>query len=77
MKLILLSATPMFDKPHEIVLRSLSDSIKKIGMKYNVTRGKKIDKIITQIRNNTLNKETLGNCVIKKVHQTVILTKEH
>ena len=73
----LILSNNFFDKPHEIVLRSLSDSIKKIGMKYNVTRGKKIDKIITQIRNNTLNKETLGNCVIKKVHQTVILTKEH
>jgi tRNA(Ile)-lysidine synthase len=73
----LILSNNFFDKPYEIVLRSLSDSIKTIGMKYNVTRGKKIDKIITQIRNNTLNKETLGNCVIKKVHQTVILTKEH
>ena len=66
-----------FKHPYEIVFRSLSDSIKFIGARFNSDRGKKIDKIIKKIAENTLNKETLGGCVIKKVNQTVILTKEN
>ncbi len=66
-----------FKHPYEIVFRSLSDSIKFIGARFNSARGKKIDKIIKKIAENTLNKETLGGCVIKKVNQTVILTKEN
>ena len=35
------------------------------------------DKVLNKIINNTLIKETLGGCVIKKVNHTVIMTKEH
>tara|TARA_B100000424_G_scaffold57621_1_gene41688 strand:- start:174 stop:1199 length:1026 start_codon:yes stop_codon:yes gene_type:complete len=65
-----------FNHPHEVVFRSLSDSIKKIGNKDNFTRGKKIDHILNKIKKNSLKKETLGGCVIKKVNQTIIITKE-
>ena len=66
-----------FNHPYEVVLRSLSDFLKIIGNKYNFTRGKKIDLILKKINENTLKKETLAGCVIKKVNQTVIITKEH
>ena len=66
-----------FNHPHEVVFRSLSDFLKIIGDKYNFTRGKKIDFILDKIKKNTLKKETLSGCVIKKVNQTVIITKEH
>ena len=66
-----------FNHPYEVVFRSLSDSLKIIGNKYNFTRGKKIDLILEKIKKNTLKKETLAGCVIKKVNQTVIITKEH
>ena len=65
-----------FNHPSEVVFRSLSDSLKIIGDKYNFTRGKKIDFILDKIKKNTLKKETLAGCVIKKVNQTVIITKE-
>ena len=65
-----------FNHPHEVVFRSISDSIKLIGKKYNPVRGKKIDYILDKIRHNSLKKETLGGCVIKKVNQTVIISKE-
>ena len=42
----------------------------------NYPRGKKIDFILDKIKRNTLKKETLAGCVIKKVNQTVIITKE-
>jgi len=66
-----------FNHPYEVVFRSLSDSLKIIGDKYNFTRGKKIDFILDKIKKNTLKKETLAGCVIKKVNETVIITKEY
>ena len=66
-----------FHQPHEIIFRSLSDSINLIGKNYYSVRGKKLDKIIREIENNSLSKSTLGGCIIEKVNQTVIITKEH
>ena len=54
----------------------LGNTIKKIGKKYYRARGKKLDKIINDIDNNVLRKATLGGCVIEKVNQTVIISKE-
>ena len=65
-----------FSQPHEVVFRALSDSIKLVGKKYYLSRGKKIDKIITQIQNDAFFKGTLGGCIIEKVNQTLIITKE-
>ena len=66
-----------FDNSYEVVFRSLSDLIHYVGKKQNSVRGKKIDNILKKIKNNTLFKETLGGCVIKKVNHTVILRKEY
>ena len=66
-----------FNHPYEVVFRSLSDNLKIIGNKNNFTKGKKIDIILEKIKKNTLKKETLAGCVIKKVNQTIIITKEH
>lgn len=66
-----------FNHPYEVIFRSISDSIKLIGGKYNAPRGKKIDHILEKIKNNSFIKATLGGCVIKKLNQTVILTKEY
>ena len=68
-----------FSHPYEVVFRSISDSIKLIvGKRYNATRGKKIDYYDQEKKcQNSLKKETLGGCVIKKVNQTVIITKEY
>ena len=66
-----------FDQPFEVIFRSFSDSIKKIGDNYYPSRGKKLEKMIFEIKKNTSFKATLGGCVIKKVNQTVIISKEH
>ena len=65
-----------FKNPYEVIFRSMIDSIKIIGGKYNTVRGKKIDNILNKIENNVLIKETLGGCNIKKLNQTVIISKE-
>ena len=65
-----------FKQPHEIIFRSFSDSLKAIGMKYYGARGKKIDKVIHDIKRDRLSKATLGGCIIEKINQTVIISKE-
>ena len=65
-----------FKQPHEIVFRSFSESLKSIGMKYYAARGKKIDKLIDDIKRDKLSKATLGGCIIEKINQTVIISKE-
>ena len=65
-----------FKNPYEVIFRSMIDFIKIIGGKYNTVRGKKIDNILNKIENNVLIKETLGGCIIKKLNQTVIISKE-
>ena len=65
-----------FDQPHEVVFRSLSNSLKSLGNKYYPVRGKKLDKVIDQIKKNSSVKATLGGCILEKVNQTVIISKE-
>tara|TARA_Y100001935_G_scaffold243199_1_gene234366 strand:+ start:118 stop:1131 length:1014 start_codon:yes stop_codon:yes gene_type:complete len=66
-----------FHQPYEIIFRSFSRVIQIIGKKYYPVRGKKIDKIINNIRNDQFKRATLGGCIIEKVNQTVIISKEH
>ena len=72
----LVLSSNFFEQPHEVVFRSLSDSIKTIGSKHYPVRGKKLGRIIEEIKNNSRIKATLGGCVIEKVNQTVIISKE-
>ncbi len=65
-----------FSQSNEVVFRSLTEVIKIVGKKYYAVRGKKIDKIINLINYKSSFKVTLGGCVIKKVNETVILSKE-
>jgi len=66
-----------FKQPYEIVFRSLSDSLNLVSKKYYPVRGKKIDKIISDIQKSSFSGGTLGGCLIKKVKQTVIISKEY
>ena len=74
---ILILNESFFKQPYEVVFRSLSDSLKIIGGNYFFPRGKKIDSVLEKIYEDTLKKETLSGCILKKVNQTVIITKEY
>ena len=65
-----------FQQPHEIIFRSFSELIKILGNNYYEVRGKKLDMVIYGIKSNKLTKVTLGGCIIEKVNQSVVLTKE-
>lgn len=66
-----------FVQPYEVIFRCLSDSIKLVSQNYYSTRGKKLEKIIKVMENDEPFKLTLGGCIIEKVNQSVIITKEH
>jgi len=68
-----------FNQPHEVTFRSLSEIIKLVGNKYYFVRGKKIDTIIDKLKGDTSIsiKLTLGNCIIYKVNQSILVVKEH
>ena len=66
-----------FEQPYEIIFRSLTIIINLIGNKYHPVRGKKIDNLINNIKNDTLFKATLGGCFIEKANHTVIISKEY
>jgi len=65
-----------FDKPHEIIFRSLSNILKRIGKKYYSPRGRSIDQVIKKIKLNNLSKVTLSGCVIEKSNNSLIIYKE-
>ena len=66
-----------FLQPEEVVFRSLTKVLKMVGKNYYPARGKKIDRLINQIKIENSFKKTLGNCIIKKVNNTIIVSKEH
>jgi tRNA(Ile)-lysidine synthase len=65
-----------FSQSDEVVFRSFTQVLKIIGKKYYPVRGKKIDKILQSIKSKSSLKLTLGGCVIKKVNDTIIVSKE-
>tara|TARA_A100001015_G_scaffold303335_1_gene392826 strand:- start:143 stop:1171 length:1029 start_codon:yes stop_codon:yes gene_type:complete len=73
---IIMINVDFFNAPEEIVFRSLSECLKKIGGNYYYVRGKKLFQIMEKIEMSDSFKGTLGGCVIKKFHQTVIISKE-
>ena len=65
-----------FSQSNEVVFRSLAEVIKIVGKRYYAVRGKKIDNLIDSINTKSSFKVTLGGCIVKKVNETVILSKE-
>jgi tRNA(Ile)-lysidine synthase len=66
-----------FDQSHEIIFRSLTQIIQKLGKKYYPVRGKSIDELIKGIKSKLLSKVTLGDCFIERVNETIIISKEN
>ena len=64
-------------QPEEVVFRSLTEVLKIVGKKYYSSRGKKINNLIEQIKKDNYFKTTLGNCIIKRVNNSIIVSKEH
>jgi tRNA(Ile)-lysidine synthase len=66
-----------FDQSHEVIFRSLTFVIQKIGKKYYPVRGKSINELINQITFKTFSKITLGGCFVESVNQTILISREN
>ena len=66
-----------FDQSHEIIFRSLSKIIQRLGKKYYPVRGKSINELIKGINSRSFSKVTLGGCFIERVNETIIISKEN
>ncbi|WP_415290816.1 tRNA lysidine(34) synthetase TilS [Candidatus Pelagibacter sp. Uisw_136] len=66
-----------FDQSHEVVFRSLTFIIQKIGKKYYPVRGKSINALINRITFKTFSKITLGGCFVESVNETILISREN
>ena len=62
--------------PEEVVFRSLSNLLKKIGPKTYPPRGKKIINLINELKSKDQLKATLGGTIIQKIRNSVVVTQE-
>ena len=65
-----------FDQSHEIIFRSLTTIIKKVGKNYYPVRGKSIKGLIERINTKSFSKVTLGGCIIERANNTILISKE-
>jgi tRNA(Ile)-lysidine synthase len=65
-----------FEQSHEIIFRSLTELIQKIGKKYYAARGKSINKLIEGIDKKTFTRASLGGCFVDKINGTILISKE-
>jgi len=66
-----------FDQSHEIIFRSLTNLIQKLGKKYYPVRGKSINELIKKINKKSFIKHTLGGCLIERVNETILISQEN
>ena len=66
-----------FDQSHEIIFRSLTQLIQKLGKKYYPVRGKSINELIRKINQKPFTKVTLGGCYVEIVNETILISKEN
>ena len=65
-----------FDQSHEVIFRSLTKIIQKLGKKYYPVRGKSIDNLIKVISSKLFLKVTLGGCFIQKINKSILISRE-
>ncbi len=64
-------------QPDEIVFRSFSEVIQKIGKKNTLTRGAKVENLLKYLKStNNYSKKTLSGCIIQKIENSVIISPE-
>ena len=66
-----------FDQSHEIIFRSLTNLIQKLGKKYYPVRGKSINELIKKISKKSFSKVNLGGCYIERVNETILISQEN
>ena len=64
-------------QPDEIVFRSFSELIQKVGKKDTFARGAKVESLLKYLKSdNNYSKKTLSGCIIQKFENSVIISPE-
>ena len=66
-----------FDQSNEVIFRSLTKIIQKLGKKYYPVRGKSLTELIKGINARSFSRVTLGGCFIDRVNETILISKEN
>ena len=66
-----------FGSTDEIILRSFTKILQDISGRHFPARGKGVSRIINQIKQKFLTKTTIGGCVIEKIENSVVISKEN
>ena len=72
-----LLSSKFFCSTDEIILRSFTKILQDISGRYFPARGKGVSRIINQIKQKSLTKTTIGGCVIEKIENSVVISKEN
>ena len=72
-----LLSSKFFSSTDEIILRSFTKILQDISGRYFPARGKSVLRTINQIRQKSLTKTTIGGCVIEKIENSVVISKEN
>ena len=66
-----------FKQPNEIVFRSFSEIVQKVGKKKTFTRGVKIENLLKDLESsNNYLKKTLSGCIIQRLEKSVVISPE-
>ena len=76
-KNIYILSNNFFYQSHEIIFRSLTSLIQKLGKKYYPVRGKSINELIKKINKKSFTKVTLGGCYVERVNETILISQEN
>ncbi len=60
----------------EVAFRSFSECLREISKNYYFARGKKIERVLYEIKNKKDYKTTIGGCLVRKIEKTIIICKE-
>ena len=66
-----------FNKPHEIVFRSLNILLKKVGNKYYSPRGKSVSRLINKFVSGEIKKINISGCIVEKINNSFVISKEN
>ena len=66
-----------FNQPDEVILRSLSQILNEVGKKKTYARGAKITNLINHINlDRNFKKTNLSGCILEKINNLIIISKE-
>ena len=65
-----------FNQPHEIIFRSLTNLLKKIGNKYYSPRGKSVSQLLTKLGSGEIKKINISGCILEKINNSFVIYKE-